>query len=338
MRPRRLLIPLGTAALVGVPGVALAAWTATGSGAAAAKAAAVTAPTSVTVPATSTGTVAVSWSGATGPAGSTPKYLVERVAGGSATAVCGSTFSAPISGSSCNDSSVPTGTYTYRVTTRLGDLWQAASNPSSSVVVTVPVALSVSTPDLVSASDSGTSDTDNLTNVTTPTFTGTATAGSTVTLYDGSTPVGTAVATAGSWSITSSALTGGAGTAHTLTASATLAGSTVSSSGSLVVTVDTSAPTPGAIAVANNNTNSNGKTLSGTASTSTSHPGTLTTVTISVSGTGCTVSPSTAAVGATGAWSGPAVSLNNNTTCQATASLADTAGNVGTTTVTVTRS
>ena len=40
-------------------------------------------------------------------------------------------------------------------------------------------------PDLVAASDSGVSSTDNITNVTTPTFTGTAEAGSTVTLYDG---------------------------------------------------------------------------------------------------------------------------------------------------------
>ena len=44
---------------------------------------------------------------------------------------------------------------------------------------------SPSTPDLVAASDSGLSSTDNITKVTTPTFTGTAEAGSTVTLYDG---------------------------------------------------------------------------------------------------------------------------------------------------------
>ena len=47
-------------------------------------------------------------------------------------------------------------------------------------------------PDLTAASDSGVSNADNITSVTTPTFTGTAEAGSTVTLFDGATRIGTA--------------------------------------------------------------------------------------------------------------------------------------------------
>jgi VCBS repeat-containing protein len=54
-----------------------------------------------------------------------------------------------------------------------------------------------STPDLSAASDSGVSNSDNITNITTPIFTGTAEVGSTVTLYDGTTAMGTGIANAG---------------------------------------------------------------------------------------------------------------------------------------------
>ncbi len=100
-----------------------------------------------------------------------------------------------------------------------------------------------STPDMTSGTDSGTSNSDNITSNTTPTFTGTAESGSTVTLYDtdGSTVLGTATATGGNWSITSSSLSAGS---HTLTAKATdTAGNTSSASSGLAITIDTSAPT-----------------------------------------------------------------------------------------------
>lgn len=108
------------------------------------------------------------------------------------------------------------------------------------VAPTAPTAL-----DLALASDSGLSNTDNITQVTTPTITGSgAEAGATVTLYDtdGMTVLGTATANgAGNWSITASAL--GAG-AHTLTAKVTdAAGNTSPASTGLVVTIDTAAPT-----------------------------------------------------------------------------------------------
>jgi hypothetical protein len=93
------------------------------------------------------------------------------------------------------------------------------------------------------ASDSGMSSSDRLTNVTTPIISGTAEAGSTVTLYDtdGSTVLGTTIATGGSWAITSSMLSAGD---HTLTAKATdTAGNTSTASTSLVITIDTTAPT-----------------------------------------------------------------------------------------------
>src|SRR5882724_7587078 len=94
------------------------------------------------------------------------------------------------------------------------------------------------------ATDSGTSQTDNITKVTTPVFTGSgAEVGATVTLFDtnGTTSLGTAVADAsGNWSITSSTLTSGS---HTLTAKETdIAGNTSVASASLAVTIDTTAP------------------------------------------------------------------------------------------------
>ena len=103
-----------------------------------------------------------------------------------------------------------------------------------------------STPDLDAGSDSGASNSDNITNDTTPTLSGTAESGATVTLYSdqvggGATVIGTGIATGGNWQITTSALT--AGLVHGISAKATDADSNEStSSGSLSVTIDTTAP------------------------------------------------------------------------------------------------
>ena len=110
-----------------------------------------------------------------------------------------------------------------------------------------------SPPDLASASDTGASNTDNITKTTTPTFIGTATTGATVTLYDtnGTTVLGTATATSGSWSIVSTTL--GAGN-HTITAKASdAAGNLSAASSGLTVTIDTAAPILSPVTVASNN-------------------------------------------------------------------------------------
>ncbi|MCG7550244.1 Ig-like domain-containing protein, partial [Pseudoalteromonas sp. Of7M-16] len=100
-----------------------------------------------------------------------------------------------------------------------------------------------STPDLDSASDTGGSNTDNVTSDTTPTFSGTAESGSTVRLYSdqsGNTVIGSGTATGGNWQITTSTLSA---TTHAITAKATDASSNESSASSaLNVTIDTSAP------------------------------------------------------------------------------------------------
>jgi probable HAF family extracellular repeat protein len=98
-------------------------------------------------------------------------------------------------------------------------------------------------PDLVNASDTGVSSTDDLTNDSTPTFAGTAEPGSTVRLYDGATQVGQATAdtATGAWTITATPLSHGS---HSLTATAANAAGSVSSpSTALGVFIDLNAPT-----------------------------------------------------------------------------------------------
>src|SRR6185369_7052506 len=92
-------------------------------------------------------------------------------------------------------------------------------------------------PDLTSASDTGSSSTDNVTGIATPVFTGTAEAGALVQLFEGSTLLGSATANgAGVWTISSSALADGS---HNLVARATdAAGNTSAASSALVVTID----------------------------------------------------------------------------------------------------
>jgi hypothetical protein len=98
-------------------------------------------------------------------------------------------------------------------------------------------------PDLADASDSGISSSDDTTNVTTPTFTGTAEPGSTVKLFDGATQIGSVTAAAGTgiWQIISTALSNGP---HTITATATdPAGNTSNPSAALALVIDIVAPT-----------------------------------------------------------------------------------------------
>jgi hypothetical protein len=111
------------------------------------------------------------------------------------------------------------------------------------ITVDTTVLTAPSAPDLEANSDTGSSNTDNITSDTTPTFTGTAEADSEVTLnssVDGM--IGTATADAlGNWSITTSGLTGGM---HDIRATATdAAGNTSPASAALGVTVDITVPT-----------------------------------------------------------------------------------------------
>ena len=90
-------------------------------------------------------------------------------------------------------------------------------------------------------SDSGVSNADDLTNDTTPTFSGSAEANSTVSVYDGALLLGTTVADGlGNWSFTSGVLAAGV---HNISATATdAAGNTSAASAALAITIDTTAP------------------------------------------------------------------------------------------------
>jgi hypothetical protein len=117
----------------------------------------------------------------------------------------------------------------------------AVSSPSLTIDTTAPAAPTA--PDLAAASDSGVN-TDNTTNINPVTFTGTAEAGSTVSLYAQTGCGGSAVATTtgGSYTFTGVALTANAIT--TFSAKATdAAGNASPCSSNLAVTHDTTAPT-----------------------------------------------------------------------------------------------
>jgi hypothetical protein len=75
-------------------------------------------------------------------------------------------------------------------------------------------------PDLSAGSDTGTSNTDNITNDNTVTFTGTCTNGETITIYDGTPPgvsVGSVVCAGGVYSVTTGALADGSHTFYITT-------------------------------------------------------------------------------------------------------------------------
>src|SRR5262245_2342637 len=99
------------------------------------------------------------------------------------------------------------------------------------------------------SSDTGSSNSDGLTNETLPIFTGTADVGDTVTLYDGATVLGTTTGTDATWSIRPGSMLGEG--VHTVTATATDAALNVSlASAPLAVTIDTTAPTTSGASVA----------------------------------------------------------------------------------------
>ena len=127
------------------------------------------------------------------------------------------------------------------LTTDAGGLTATNTVTINSGVPLAPAAL-----DLATASDSGSSNIDDITNVTTPIINGTGEIGATVNLtsnLDGA--VGSAVVDgAGNWSITTSALTAGA---QSLTATQTNGSGTGPASAALAITVDTIAPAAPAI-------------------------------------------------------------------------------------------
>jgi len=138
------------------------------------------------------------------------------------------------------DAALAAGSYSVRL--RTTDPAEASFEKEIVITVVDDVAPGApSTPDLIAASDSGRSNNDNLTNVITPTFTGTAEAGATVKLFSGDSQIGTGAADeSGNWTITASAL---APATHAIVATATdAANNTSGESDALEITIKTTAP------------------------------------------------------------------------------------------------
>ncbi len=136
----------------------------------------------------------------------------------------------------------PLGGGSYSFTARARDVAGNVSQPSVGLVVQINAPLPPpSVPDLTNASDSGASNTDNITNINKPTFTGTGPLSTTVELYSDNVLVGSIATDAqGKWSITlANALTDGQ---HNITARSNNGTLQSVFTNALQVTIDTQTP------------------------------------------------------------------------------------------------
>lgn len=136
---------------------------------------------------------------------------------------------------------LPVGSYTYYA--QVSDTHGAVSRTVTAThqIVTLPAVPSA--PDLISWSDSGISDSDNITNTSQPTLTGTTTspAGTTIRIFADAVPIGqTTVASDQSWMWTSPTVL--ADGVRTLTVKAENGAGMSDASAPLVLTIDTAAP------------------------------------------------------------------------------------------------
>lgn len=120
---------------------ASAHWSAAGSGVGAGATGTLAAPTGVSVPAHSLAGVAVAWTASAGSPAPEGYYLT-RTTGGTTVAACASSAGALLTGTSCTDTAVPDGSYTYTVTAKYRS-WTAASAPTVPVSVWTPAKVSV---------------------------------------------------------------------------------------------------------------------------------------------------------------------------------------------------
>ena len=129
---------LGVLMMIGT--AALAYWPSAGVATASVTTASLTAPTSVVASsAPGVGSVSVAWTGSTGVPAPTGYYVVRTLtSNGTSAPACGTstTYLTAASVVTCTDSSVPPGTYTYKVSAVFRS-WTAQSVASSSVVVVV---------------------------------------------------------------------------------------------------------------------------------------------------------------------------------------------------------
>jgi len=130
-----------------------------------------------------------------------------------------------------------------RIVDRAGNTGALSPGLTISISTSIPNA---TTPVLQTASDSGRSSSDRITQRTAPTFTGVGTSGDTVKLYDGSQLLGTGQVVGGTWSITIAAVADGSYTLRALVIDN--AGNESSFSSGVGITVDTMRPVAPVIA------------------------------------------------------------------------------------------
>ena len=153
-----LVAALATAAVLAIGGAGWAYFASTGSGSGAANVGALTSPTHVVAGTPTGSTVPVSWSGVTEPSGGSSGYYVTRTPSpsGPSTMACGSSPASLLtpSSNSCNDTSVPDGTYTYTVTVIYNSF--SAVSTSSNQVTVASVAPTAAAPGVSAAVTHGT--------------------------------------------------------------------------------------------------------------------------------------------------------------------------------------
>ncbi|HEV2295739.1 MAG TPA: Ig-like domain-containing protein, partial [Tepidisphaeraceae bacterium] len=170
-------------------------------------------------------------------AGATVTVYADGIAIGAATAAAGTTTVTTNGTTDLLD-----GTRSITARQQEPDKAPSAASPALGVIIDTVAPVPTQGPDLASSSDTGASNTDNLTNDTTPTFIG-GTVGAQallISLYADGNFIGSTTTTVGNWSITSQALADGT---YGITATVTdVAGNVSAASGPLHVTIDTAPP------------------------------------------------------------------------------------------------
>lgn len=143
MRAARLLVLVAISLLAGFasPGPASAYWAGDGTGSASGKVATLDPPTGVVASRVANSrTVQISWVAHNAPNGADDDgFYVRRVAGSSQSPACGTSPASLTTATSCLDTDLGDGTYTYKVTAVFRS-WTAQSGPSSTVSVSAPPA------------------------------------------------------------------------------------------------------------------------------------------------------------------------------------------------------
>jgi hypothetical protein len=325
-RPLTVAVAVTASVAVAVP-AAYAAWQAAGTGGGSATARSLVAATfGAGDGASASGTtVTIKWASGANPAGTT--HQVVRNSTPVQTLACTS--------SPCSDSGAPSGTYNYTITPKLNN-WTGASVTTGNVTVAAVQTATPTTPTLLQVDDSGTSNSDNITNVAQPRFTGTATANSMVRLYRAGVDIGSVQLTGGAtdWTITPTAAVAEGSAA--ITATAQVSGQTMSAASSpRSVTFDRTAPTLTASGTSSNATN---QTASGSYGRVAGDLAAVSLTLTATEGNGACTVPATATLNnSAGTWTATVSVSSRGTTCTVAATQADSAGNTGSATTSVTR-